>query len=186
MGQAERRVRDLTVDRFAAELSNDLYGLSHAHRSEGASLGLESSRSVHGRRPPEIEATGNEIQPARSFGEEPEILEREERRNGVAVVDFGDLYIEAGARRACANARRAASTVESNVVRSRRCWSAIESHATWLAAIRIGVSVYLRAVSSGPRTIAAAPSESGAQSKTPRGSATGPALTTCSSVILFR
>jgi len=86
---------------------------------------------------------------------------------------------------ACLNALRAATLVASKRVMLSRCASARVSDACPEASTFTGVSVYFLALSMQHRTTAAAPSDIGAQSNMPRGSATGGDLRTASSFISF-
>src|SRR5436309_899307 len=92
-------------------------------------------------------------------------------------------WMSFGSSRASWNARLPATTVASIIVRSRRSWRARKSLACPEPAMRIGVSVNMRAFCISQRTTAAAPSERGAQSNNPSGSATHGACRTVSSVI---
>ena len=114
------------------------------------------------------------------------------RRSSIAMISVivklswtSATFTFSGVREAAWNARFPATTVASIVVRSRRSWRARKSDACPDPSSFTGVSVNFRARSIAHSTTAAAPSLSGAQSKTDKGSATHPDFSTVSMVISF-
>src|SRR5271157_1607486 len=91
--QPEVSAGDLAILRLTTELTDELDHLGDADRPEGTALRLEATRGVDDCLAPGAEATARELGTGPTLLDEPEVLEGDERADGVSVVDLRDLNV---------------------------------------------------------------------------------------------